>query len=97
MTRQYTNLIIDDIENGIISREFVLDAMLSWFSEAEIAEFAKDRIYTDDTDEEDESNDSYDVWVGGCVLDESISLERARDIKQTYILEGYNDVNILKC
>ena len=97
MTRQYTNLIIDDIENGMVSREFVLDAMLSWFSEAEIAEFAKDRIYTDDTDEEDESNDSYDVWVGGCVLDESISLERARDVKQTYILEGYNDVIISKC
>ena len=98
MSRQYTNLIIDDIENGMLSREFVLNEMLSWFSEDEIAEFAKDKIYTDDTDEEqDEGEDSYDVWVGGCVLDESISLERARDIKQSYILEGYNDVIISKC
>ena len=103
MVRQYTNLIIDDIENGMLSREFVLNSLLAWLSEHEVAEFAKDNIYTDDTDEEqdedeeEEEEDSYDVWVGGCVLNESISLERARDIKQSYILEGYNDVIIGKC
>ena len=96
MTRRYTNLIIDDIENGMLTREFVLDSLLSWLSEDEIAEFAKDSIYTDDTDE-DTDTDSYEVWVGGCVLSENISLERARDIKQSYTLDGYDDVIISKC
>jgi len=65
VTRQYTNLIIDDIENGMLSREFVLDELLSWLSEDEVAEFAQDRIYTDDTDgdhEEDESKYEEDKW-----------------------------------
>ena len=53
MTRKYTNLIIDDIENEILSREFVLDELLAWLSEDEISEFAKDRIYTDDSFDED--------------------------------------------
>ena len=57
MVREYTNLIIDDIENGMLSREFVLNELLSWLSEHEIAEFAQDRIYTDDTDEGHEDND----------------------------------------
>ena len=55
MTRQYTNLIIDDIEHGMLSREFVLDELLAWLSEDEVAEFAKDRIYTDDSIEEDDN------------------------------------------
>ena len=54
MVRQYTNLIIDDIENGMLSREFVLDELLAWLSEDEIAEFAQDRIYTDDTEEDNQ-------------------------------------------
>lgn len=61
MNRQYTNLIIDDIENGMLSREFVLEGLLSWLSEDEVAEFAKARIYTDDTDEDEYGDeDSYE-------------------------------------
>jgi len=90
MVRRYTNLILSDIDDGLLSSEILVKDLLGWLSEEEVEEFAKSELYTEEVEEEEE--DSYDVWVGGCVLNESISLERARDIKQLYVLDGYDDV-----
>ena len=96
MVRRYTNLILSDIDDGLLSSDILVKDLLGWLSEEEVEEFAKSELYTEEEEEEEEGEeeeeDSYDVWVGGCVLNESISLERARDIKQLYVLDGYDDV-----
>lgn len=93
MVRRYTNLILSDIDDGLLSSDILVKDLLGWLSEEEVEEFAKSELYTEEEEEgEEEEEDSYDVWVGGCVLNESISLERARDIKQLYVLDGYDDV-----
>ena len=91
MVRRYTNLILSDIDDGLLSSEILVKDLLRWLGEEEVEEFAKSELYIEEGEEEEEE-DSYDVWVGGCVLNESISLERARDIKQLYVLDGYDDV-----
>jgi hypothetical protein len=41
MSRKYTNRLIELCEDGILTKEKIFDEMMSYFSEAEIAEFCK--------------------------------------------------------
>ena len=101
MNRRYTNLIIDDIDNGLLTRKFVLDKLLEWLSESEVEEFAINKIYDDQDDEEEEyeesKEDKYTVWVGGVeVVDSCITFNKAKQIKNNFKVEGYDDVIISK-
>jgi hypothetical protein len=94
MSRRYTNLLIDDIENSLLTRKFILDNLLEWLSEDEVEEFAKSKIYTEDADE-DEVEDMYTVWVGGTeVVDNYVSYKTAKEIRNKFKSEGYDDVII---
>jgi len=96
MSRRYTNLLIDDIENSLLTRKFILDNLLEWLSEDEVEEFAKSKIYTEDEDaDEDEVEDMYTVWVGGTeVVDNYVSYKTAKEIRNKFKSEGYDDVII---
>lgn len=91
MTRRYTKLIVDDIENGLLTSKFILDNLLEWLSEEEVEEFAKSKIYTEDEEEED----MYTVWVGGIeVVDKYVVYKTAKEIRNRFKSEGYDDVII---
>ena len=93
MNRRYTNLLIDDIENGLLTRKFVLDKLLEWLSESEVEEFATNKIYDDQ--EEDQEEDKYTVWVGGVeVIDSYVTFNKAKEIRNKFKSEGYVDVII---
>lgn len=92
MSRRYTNLIIDDIENGLLTSKFVLDKLLEWLSESEVEEFATNKIYDD---QEEEEEDLYTVWAGGIeVVDNYVKLNRAKEIRNILKSDGYDDVII---
>ena len=93
MNRRYTNLLIDDIENGLLTRKFVLDKLLEWLNESEVEEFATNKIYEDQ--EEDQEEDKYTVWVGGVeVVDSHVTFNKAKEIRNNFKSEGYDDVII---
>jgi len=61
MTRKYTNLLIEALDNGIISYEDVARSFLSFLSEDQVQEFVEsdfsDLIEEEDVLEDEESND----------------------------------------
>ena len=70
-TRQYTNALLDAIEQGILSNESVVKLCLGWMSEDEVREMVEsndlegilglgddeDEVEEDDEDEENEEED----------------------------------------
>ena len=96
MSRRYTNLIIDDIDNGLLTRKFVLDKLLEWLSESEVEEFATNKIYEDQEEEqEEEQEDKYTVWSGGVeVVENYVTFNKAKEIRNNLKSEGFSDVII---
>jgi len=63
-TRQYTNALFDAIEQGILTKEYVIQLCLGWMSEDEVREMVENNnleeilgLGDDDEDEEDEEDD----------------------------------------
>ena len=56
MTRKYTNLLIEALDNGIISYESVAKSFLSFLSEDQVKEFVESD-FTDLIEEEDQEED----------------------------------------
>jgi hypothetical protein len=54
LPREYTNKLIDMVDNGLISYDTVFKAMLNWMSEDDVKEMmeANDFIESEDEDEE---------------------------------------------
>jgi hypothetical protein len=58
MTREYTNQLLEMIEEGILDAEEVLRSALIYMSEAEVEDMAKQEGFIEeDEDEEDEDEE----------------------------------------
>ena len=53
MTRQYTNQLLEMIEEGILNAEDVLRSALIYMSESEVEDMAKSEGFIEDEDEEE--------------------------------------------
>ena len=56
-TRHYTNLILERIEDGSLSREAVVENILQWLSEKEVEDFYLDCLSDDEFEDEDDEHD----------------------------------------
>ena len=61
MTRQVTEQILEDIENGILDKDTVIMACLKYMSEDEVADMAHINEFTPEEDE-DYEDDGQPSW-----------------------------------
>lgn len=61
-TRKATNRILEMIDEGLVSPEYVVRAALSYMSEDDVAEMARSNDIIIDEDDEGEDNDESDEW-----------------------------------
>ncbi len=63
MTRQYTNKLLELIEEGILDAETVLRSALCYMSESDVQDMAESEgfVEVEDEDEEEEDDES-DDW-----------------------------------
>jgi len=54
MTRQYTNQLLEMIDNGILDAETVLRSCLSYMSEAEVQDMAESEEFIEEEEEDEE-------------------------------------------
>ena len=52
MSRKYTNKILEMLDDGLLNEEFLIQNLLMWMSEAEVAEFY-DRTIAEIEEDED--------------------------------------------
>jgi len=57
MTRQYTNQLLEMIEDGLLTAEDVLRSALIYMSEAEVEDMAKSEGFIEDEDEDEEEEE----------------------------------------
>lgn len=63
MTRQVTEQILEDIENGILDKDQVIMAALKYMSEDEVADMAHiNEFFPEDEDEDDYEDDGQPSW-----------------------------------
>lgn len=60
MTRQYTNQLLELIDNGILDAETVLRSCLSYMSEAEVQDMAESEGFIEEEEEEEEEDEEED-------------------------------------
>jgi len=53
-TRKVTNQILELIEDGVLDPQTVVEACLSYMSEADVADMARSNELIDDTEEEED-------------------------------------------
>jgi len=68
MTREVTNQILEDIENGILDRDTVIMSCLKYMSEDDVADMAHiNELLPADEDEDDYEDDGqpseFDEWM----------------------------------
>lgn len=58
-TREYTNKILELVDDGIVDKDWLIQALLLWMSESDVAEFYDRELRPDDEEEwpEDEETD----------------------------------------
>jgi hypothetical protein len=54
MTREYTNLLLDMIEDGLLDRDTVVMACIKYMSEDEVRDMMYANEFVEDTEDEDE-------------------------------------------
>ena len=66
-SRAVTCALLDAVDEGIIDRDTLIQDLLGWMSEADVAEFARrnDYLVLDEEEEEEEELPSYDPEVDG--------------------------------
>ena len=57
MTRQYTNQLLEMIEEGILNAEDVLRSALIYMSESDVEDMAKSEGFIEDDEEEEEDEE----------------------------------------
>jgi hypothetical protein len=57
MTRQYTNQLLEMIDNEILDAETVLRSCLSYMSEAEVQDMAESEGFIEEEDEEEDEEE----------------------------------------
>lgn len=102
MTRKYTNLLNEALENGIISYESAAKSFLTFLSEDQIQEFVESN-FTDLIEEEDQEEDvslafntqeEYDDYSATNPPDRSYCLECGDDFEWfMHNCDGGNDYN----
>lgn len=58
-SRRHTCELLDMVEQGLIDKDSLIQDLLGWMSESDVAEFARRNDYIQDLDE-DEEEDDYD-------------------------------------
>ena len=64
-SRAVTCALLDAVDEGIIDRDTLIQDLLGWMSEADVAEFARRNDYLVLDEEEEEELPSYDPEVDG--------------------------------
>jgi len=57
MTRYYTNQLLEMIEEGILDRDTVINACLSYMSESEVQDMMESNEFIEEEEEEDEEEE----------------------------------------
>lgn len=61
MVRQYTNLILEMVEDGILEKDWVIQACLKYMSDDQVRDMAEaNEFFPADPDEEDDGVEDYD-------------------------------------
>jgi hypothetical protein len=60
-TREYTNKIIEMVDEGLIDRDMLIRDLLNYMSESDVADFY-DSYYGQDEDEDDGQPSEADEW-----------------------------------
>jgi hypothetical protein len=53
-TRAYTCALLDMVDQGLVDRDHLIQDLLGWMSEADVAEFARRNEYIQDEQDQDE-------------------------------------------
>ena len=62
-TREYTNKILELVDDGIVDKDWLIQGLLMWLSEHDVAEFYDRNLRADEEEEEDDPMDDYN-YVG---------------------------------
>ena len=62
-TREYTNKILELVDDGIVDKDWLIQGLLLWLSESDVAEFYDRNLKADDEEEEDDPMDDFN-YVG---------------------------------
>jgi hypothetical protein len=64
-TREYTNKIIELVDDGIVDRDILIRDLLNWMSESDVAEFYDRNLRADDEDEDEDDGQpsEMDEWA----------------------------------
>ena len=66
-SREYTNKVLEAVEEGILDKDMVILACLNWMSESSVEQMCDANLFFEHEDEEDEDNGE-DIdnpnWVG---------------------------------
>ena len=62
-TREYTNKILEMVEEGLIDKDWLIQALLTWTSERDVEEFYEKNELGGEEEEEDDPMDDYN-YVG---------------------------------
>ncbi len=57
MTRKYTNMLLEMIEDGLLDRDTVIMACVKFMSEAEVQDMMEANEFIEEEDEEEEDED----------------------------------------
>jgi hypothetical protein len=60
-TREYTNKIIEMVDEGMVDRDMLIRDLLNYMSESDVADFY-DSYYGQDEDEDDGQPSEMDEW-----------------------------------
>jgi hypothetical protein len=61
--RQYTNRLIELVEEGILDAEDVMKACLSYMSESEVQDLCESEGYIEEDEDEDEDEEDEDIGI----------------------------------
>ena len=62
-TREYTKKILELVDDGIVDKDWLIQGLLMWLSESDVAEFYDRNLKADDEEEEDDPMDDFN-YVG---------------------------------
>lgn len=57
MTRQYTNQLLEMIEEGMIDKDTVINAFCSYMSESDVEDMMRSNDFIEEEEEEEESDE----------------------------------------
>lgn len=57
MTRQYTNQLLEMIENGLLDKDTVINACVNYMSEDDVRDMMESNEFIEEEEEEDEEED----------------------------------------